>query len=190
MILIIDNYDSFVHNLSCYAQELGREVMVFRNDCITIDQIKELNPSHIIISPGPCEPEDAGISTDVVEHFSGLIPILGICLGHHCIGHVFGGEVAPARQPMHGKTSLISHQGTGVFRDLPDPLRVTRYHSLVVSKDNLPDCLKVTATSCDDEIMAFSHTELPIVGVQFHPEGVLTHYGHELLHNFLEGCYR
>lgn len=190
MILIIDNYDSFVYKLSCYAQELGHEVAVYRNDCITIAQIEALQPSHIIISPGSCDPEEAGISTEVVEHFSGLIPILGICLGHQCIGQVFGADMTRARQPMHGKTSLISHQGTGVFKDLPDPLRVTRYHSSVISKEGLPECFKITAISPDDEIMAFSHTELPIVGVQFHPEGALVHYGHELLHNFLEGCYR
>ncbi len=190
MILIIDNYDSFVYNLSCYAQELGYEVVVYRNDCITIEQIETLNPSHIIISPGPCGPEDAGISTEVVKYFAGVIPILGVCLGHQCIGQVFGAEVTHARQPMHGKTSLISHQGTGVFKDLPAPLRVARYHSLIVSKDNLPECLTITAISPDDEIMAFSHTELPVVGVQFHPEGALTHYGQELMYNFLEGSYR
>jgi anthranilate synthase/aminodeoxychorismate synthase-like glutamine amidotransferase len=190
MILLIDNYDSFVYNLARYAQELGHEVAVYRNDCLTLKQIERLNPDHIVISPGPCTPDEAGVSNQVVQHFGTKIPILGVCLGHQCIGKAFGGDVIRAQNPMHGKTSMILHKATGIFRDLPDPLRVTRYHSLVVANDNLPDCLEVTATSMDDEIMAFSHKELPIVGVQFHPEAILTHCGYDILRNFLNGDYR
>lgn len=190
MILLIDNYDSFVYNLARYAQELGHEVAVYRNDCLTLKQINKLKPDQIVISPGPCTPNEAGVSSQVIEHFGENTPILGVCLGHQCIGQAFGGEVIRAHTPMHGKTSMITHKSTGIFRDLPDPLRVTRYHSLIVSKESLPECLTITATSIDDEIMAFSHIEFPIVGVQFHPEAILTHYGYDILKNFLNGDYR
>ncbi len=190
MILLIDNYDSFVYNLARYGQELGHEVAVYRNDCLTLKQIEKLKPDQIVISPGPCTPDEAGVSNQIAQYFGGKIPILGVCLGHQCIGKSFGGDVIRAQSPMHGKTSMIIHKATGIFRDLPDPLKVTRYHSLVVSNDNLPACLEVTATSIDDEIMAFSHKELPIVGVQFHPEAILTHYGYDILRNFLNGDYR
>jgi len=190
MILIIDNYDSFVYNLARYGQELGHEVSVYRNDCLTLKQIEKIRPDQIVISPGPCTPNEAGVSNKVVQHFGKTTPILGVCLGHQCIGQAFGGQVIRAQSPMHGKTSLVAHNSAGIFRDLPDPLRVTRYHSLIVEKENLPDCLEVTATSPDDEIMAFSHVDQPIVGVQFHPEAILTQCGYDILRNFLNGDYR
>lgn len=185
MILLIDNYDSFVWNLARYVGELGHTRMVVRNDAIGLDEIRALAPSHIIVSPGPCTPLEAGISNAVIAEFGRRIPILGVCLGHQCIGHVFGGTVARARRPMHGKTSLVSHVGTGVFDGLPEPLRVTRYHSLIVEENDLPSCLRVTARSEEGEIMGLEHRAHPVHGVQFHPEAVLTDQGHALLRNFL-----
>ncbi len=185
MLLLIDNYDSFVYNLARYVSELGWEREVVRNDAITLAEIKTLSPSHIIISPGPCTPTEAGISNAVIRRFGKDIPILGVCLGHQCIGEVYGGRVVRAGRPMHGKTSQIEHDGRGVFRDLPAPLRVTRYHSLVVERETFPADLAITATSPDGEIMALRHKTHPVVGVQFHPEAVLTENGHQLLRNFL-----
>jgi anthranilate synthase/aminodeoxychorismate synthase-like glutamine amidotransferase len=185
VILLIDNYDSFVWNLARYVSELGHTRIVVRNDTTSLDQIAALAPSHIIVSPGPCSPVEAGISNAVIAAFGPSIPILGVCLGHQCIGAALGGKVERARRPMHGKTSLVRHQGTGVFAGLPDPLRVTRYHSLIVEDDRLPECLEVTARSEEGEIMALAHCSQPTVGVQFHPEAVLTEHGHALLRNFL-----
>lgn len=185
MILLIDNYDSFVWNLARYVSELGYPRIVVRNDATSLDQIAALAPSHIIVSPGPCSPAEAGISNAVIAAFGGSVPILGVCLGHQCIGAALGGKVARARRPMHGKTSLVHHDGSGVFAGLPDPLRVTRYHSLIVEDAALPDCLEVTARSEEGEIMALAHRTQPTVGVQFHPEAVLTEHGHDLLRNFL-----
>ena len=190
-ILMIDNYDSFTWNLVQYLQELGAEVLVHRNDEITLDQIEALAPDRLMISPGPCTPNEAGISMRAIEHFAGKLPILGVCLGHQSIGQVFGGKVVRARQVMHGKTSPIYHTGQGVFRGLPSPYTATRYHSLVVEKDSLPDCLEITAwTQLDngemDEIMGMRHRDLPIEGVQYHPESILTEHGHALLKNFLD----
>ena len=191
MLLMIDNYDSFTYNVVQYLGELGAEVEVHRNDEITLDEIADRSPDKIVISPGPCTPNEAGISMAVVERFGREIPLLGICLGHQSIGQVFGGEVVRAREVMHGKTSMIHHAGTGVFSELPEPLEATRYHSLVVERDSLPECLEVTAwTERDgevDEIMGFRHREYPIEGVQFHPESIFTRTGHDLLRNFLEG---
>ena len=186
MLLLIDNYDSFVYNLARYVSELGWEREVVRNDAITLKEIEALAPTHIIISPGPCTPNEAGISNAVIRHFGPRIPILGVCLGHQCIGQVYGGKVVRAGRPMHGKTSPITHDGLGVFRGLPSPLRVTRYHSLVVDRQTFPKNLKITANSPDGEIMALRHRAHPVVGVQFHPEAVLTDSGHQLLSNFLE----
>jgi anthranilate synthase component 2/para-aminobenzoate synthetase component 2 len=185
MILLIDNYDSFVWNLARYVGELGEARLVVRNDKITPDEIEALAPSHIIVSPGPCSPREAGISNAVITRFGARIPILGVCLGHQCIGDAFGGRVERALRPMHGKTSLIRHDGTGLFAGLPDPLRVTRYHSLIVKDKDLPTCLRVTARSEEGEIMGLAHREHPVVGVQFHPEAVLTEHGHDLLRSFL-----
>ncbi len=190
MILMIDNYDSFTYNVVQYLGELGAEVVVHRNDEITLDEISRLNPEKIVISPGPCTPDEAGISMDVVKTFGAEIPILGICLGHQSIGQVLGGEVVRAREVMHGKTSMIHHTGLGVFRDLPQPFVATRYHSLIVERTTLPICLEVTAWTEHegefDEIMGLRHRELPIEGVQFHPESILTKTGHDLLRNFLK----
>jgi anthranilate synthase/aminodeoxychorismate synthase-like glutamine amidotransferase len=186
MIVLIDNYDSFVYNIARYCRELDHQVRVVRNDQISIPEIKKLAPKHIIISPGPCTPNEAGISNAIIKQLGPQIPILGICLGHQCIGQVFGGQVVKARRPMHGKTSLISHTSKSIFSGLPNPLRVTRYHSLVVQ--NLPETLEILATF-DDEIMAIAHRSHPIIGVQFHPEAVLTQAGHRLLYNFLSGSY-
>ena len=192
MIVMIDNYDSFTYNLVQYFGELGADVRVFRNDKISVDEIEQLDPERIVVSPGPCTPNEAGISMAVVERFGRSTPILGICLGHQSIGQVFGGRVVRAREVMHGKTSMIHHAGKGVFRNLPDPLEATRYHSLVVERETLPDCLEVTAwTEVDgefDEIMGFRHREYPVEGVQFHPESIFTRTGHDLLRNFLEDC--
>jgi anthranilate synthase/aminodeoxychorismate synthase-like glutamine amidotransferase len=185
VILLIDNYDSFVWNLARYVSELGRARMVVRNDAIRLADIEALAPTHIIVSPGPCTPTEAGISNEVILRLGPRIPILGVCLGHQCIGQVFGGKVDRARRPMHGKTSLVEHEGTGLFQGLPQPLRVTRYHSLIVEDEGLPPCLQVTARSPEGEIMGFAHSEHPIHGVQFHPEAVLTEGGHDLLSNFL-----
>ncbi len=190
MILMIDNYDSFTYNIVQYLGELGATVQVHRNDEITLDQIDQLNPEKIVISPGPCTPNEAGISMDVIREFGQSIPTLGICLGHQSIGQVYGGEVVRAREVMHGKLSYVHHNGRGVFQNLPDQIEVTRYHSLVVSKSSVPDCLEITAwTEMDDgtfdEVMAFRHREFDVEGVQFHPESIKTQAGHELLSNFL-----
>ncbi|HCP49733.1 MAG TPA: anthranilate/aminodeoxychorismate synthase component II [Gammaproteobacteria bacterium] len=190
MILMIDNYDSFTYNIVQYLGELGATVQVHRNDEITLDQIDQLNPEKIVISPGPCTPNEAGISMDVIREFGQSIPTLGICLGHQSIGQVYGGEVVRAREVMHGKLSYVHHSGRGVFQNLPDQIEVTRYHSLVVSKSSVPDCLEITAwTEMDDgtfdEVMAFRHREFDVEGVQFHPESIKTQAGHELLSNFL-----
>ncbi|HBV96473.1 MAG: anthranilate synthase component II [Peptococcaceae bacterium BICA1-7] len=185
MILMIDNYDSFVYNLVSYLREMGQQVAVCRNDSIDVRDIERMSPGHIIISPGPCSPDEAGVSLEAVSHFAGKIPILGVCLGHQSIGQAFGGRVVRADRPMHGKTSVIRHDGRGVFRDLPQELVVGRYHSLVVSPLGLPDCLEVTALTGSGEIMGFRHREHYIEGVQFHPESILTSYGKEMLKNFL-----
>lgn len=185
MILLIDNYDSFVYNLARYVRELGYHEQVCRNDAITIEQIEALQPSHIILSPGPCAPKDAGITLEVIHHFAKDIPILGVCLGHQAIGEAFGGQVVSATRPTHGKASLIQHDQAGIFQNLPTPLRVGRYHSLAVSKEQLPACLAITATAADGEIMGLQHRHYPVVGVQFHPESILTEHGHKLLSNFL-----
>jgi anthranilate synthase/aminodeoxychorismate synthase-like glutamine amidotransferase len=187
MILMIDNYDSFVYNLIRYGRELGAEMEVARNDTITISHIETLAPSHIIISPGPCSPDHAGISLEVIRHFGERIPILGVCLGHQAIGQVFGGKVIRALKPVHGKVHKIKHNESGLFTGAPQPLSVTRYHSLVVDRASLPNCLDITATTDEGEIMALRHRHLPIAGVQFHPEAVLTDFGHGLLRNFFEG---
>jgi len=190
MLLMIDNYDSFTYNVVQYLAELGAEVVVHRNDEITLAQIEKLDPEFIVISPGPCTPLEAGISLEVVRTFGGRIPLLGICLGHQCIGAVFGGDVIRARQVMHGKTSMIHHNARGVFDGLPQPFEATRYHSLIVERSTLPDCLEMTAWTQHedgtvDEVMGVRHRELPIEGVQFHPESILTRCGHDLLRNFL-----
>ena len=189
MILMIDNYDSFTYNVVQYLGELGADVSVHRNDEITLDDIAALKPAGIVISPGPCTPNEAGISMDVIKRFAADIPILGICLGHQCIGQVFGGIVSRAHDVMHGKTSAIHHNGAGVFRQLPSPFQATRYHSLIVEWNELPDELEVTAwTAADgkpDEIMGLRHRTLPLQGVQFHPESILSECGHDLLRNFL-----
>ena len=186
MTLMIDNYDSFTYNLVQYMGELGREIHVARNDQITVEQIEHLKPSHIVISPGPGSPKDAGISKEVIRQFSGKIPILGVCLGHQCIGEVFGGRIIRANRLMHGKTSMIGHDGNGIFSGLPNPFEATRYHSLLVERESLPDCLTITAETTDQkEIMGLAHKQHPTVGVQFHPESILTQAGKELLRNFL-----
>lgn len=190
MILMIDNYDSFTYNIVQYLLELGADVVVHRNDDIDLDGIAALKPEKIVISPGPCTPNEAGISMQCIEHFAGTIPILGICLGHQSIGQVFGGEVIRAKEVMHGKTSPIHHNAAGVFRNLAGPFTATRYHSLVVEQDSLPECLEVTAwTEANgqiDEIMGLRHRELAVEGVQFHPESILSEHGHALLQNFLQ----
>lgn len=189
MLVMIDNYDSFTYNIVQYLGELGVEVKVFRNDEITIEQIEALQPEYLVISPGPCTPNEAGISMAAIKHFAGKLPILGICLGHQCIGQVFGGKVIRAQEVMHGKTSAIVHNGEGVFTQLNNPLQATRYHSLVVERESLPSCLEVTAWVEKDgqpaEIMGLRHKEYDIEGVQFHPESILSDQGHELLRNFL-----
>ncbi len=193
MILMIDNYDSFTYNLVQYLGELGADVNTVRNDAITPDGIRELDPAGIVISPGPCTPDEAGVSLDVVRELSGEVPILGVCLGHQAIGQAFGGDVIRAGRVMHGKTSDIHHDDHGVFAGLPQPFEATRYHSLVVDRDSLPDCLVETAWTVRDdggrgEIMGLRHKELPVEGVQFHPESILTRSGHDLLRNFLARC--
>jgi anthranilate synthase component 2 len=186
MLLMIDNYDSFTYNLVQYFGELGEDVRVFRNDQITVEQIAELAPDRIVISPGPCTPNEAGVSVEAILHFGGVIPILGVCLGHQSIGQAYGGNIVRAKRIMHGKTSQIHHANQGVFAGLPSPFEATRYHSLVIERETLPDCLEVTAwTEEDDEIMGVRHKELAIEGVQFHPESILTQHGHQLLANFL-----
>jgi len=186
MLLMIDNYDSFTYNLVQYLGELGEEVKVLRNDEITLEGIEQLAPARIVISPGPCTPDEAGISMPLVRHFAGKVPILGVCLGHQSIGQALGGRIVHARQLMHGKTSAIHHDGRGVFRGLPDGFTATRYHSLAIERASLPGCLVVSAWSEDGEIMGVRHKELAVEGVQFHPESVLTEHGHQLLRNFLE----
>ena len=186
MLLVIDNYDSFTYNLVQYFGELGAEMVIKRNDEITPDQIAELKPEKIVISPGPCTPKEAGISNEVIRRFGSTTPLLGVCLGHQCIGDVFGGDVVRAGRLMHGKTSPILHDGTGVFAGLPNPFEATRYHSLLVQRDTFPECLQITAETAEKEIMGLRHKELPIYGVQFHPESILTLEGKKLLQNFLE----
>ncbi len=191
MLLMLDNYDSFTYNLVQYFGELGTEVKVLRNDETTVEEIAALQPERIVISPGPCTPSEAGISLAVIEHFAGKLPILGVCLGHQSIGQLFGGQVVRAREPMHGKLSPVYHTNQGVFAGLKNPLTVTRYHSLIVALDTLPDCLEVTAwtetaTGEKDEIMGLRHKTLMVEGVQFHPESILSEQGHEMLANFLK----
>ncbi len=191
MLLMIDNYDSFTYNLVQYLGELGADVCVYRNDQITLQEIEDLAPERIVISPGPCTPNEAGISLDTIRHFAGRIPILGVCLGHQSIGQAFGGHIVHARAIMHGKTSEIHHGNVGVFHDLPNPFEATRYHSLVIEMDSLPDCLEITAWTATssgevDEIMGVRHKTMPVEGVQFHPESILTGCGHDLLRNFLQ----
>lgn len=191
MLLMIDNYDSFTYNLVQYFGELGQQVEVVRNDHIDCDQIEQLAPKYLIISPGPCSPTEAGISVPAIQHFAGRIPILGVCLGHQSIGQAFGGHIVRAKHVMHGKTSPVYHHNVGVFTDIPNPVTVTRYHSLVIEQQSLPDCLEVTAwtTNADgsiEEIMGVRHKSLAVEGVQFHPESILTEFGHQMLKNFLE----
>jgi anthranilate synthase component 2 len=185
MLLMIDNYDSFTYNLVQYFGELGESVRTVRNDAIDLDAIEALAPTRIVISPGPCTPDEAGVSLATIERFAGRVPILGVCLGHQAIGQAFGGRVVRALQVMHGKTDLIDTTGTGVFRDLPRRFEIARYHSLVVERDTLPDCLEVTATSADGQVMGLRHRTLAVEGVQFHPESVASEHGHALLRNFL-----
>lgn len=186
MLIMIDNYDSFTYNLVQYLGELGEEVKTFRNDELNLDQIAELKPDRIMLSPGPGTPDQAGITLSVIERFAGKIPLMGVCLGHQSIGQAFGGKVVHAKNIMHGKTSLIEHKQTGVFANIANPFTVTRYHSLVVEPESLPDCLEVTAWTSDGEIMGLRHKEFALEGVQFHPESILTEHGHALLDNFLK----
>ncbi|TSA49639.1 MAG: aminodeoxychorismate/anthranilate synthase component II [Nitrosomonadales bacterium] len=185
MLLMIDNYDSFTYNLVQYFGELGQEVRVCRNDEITLDEVAQLKPQYIVISPGPCTPNEAGVSVPVIKQFAGKIPLLGVCLGHQSIGQAFGGNIIHAKQLMHGKTSMVTHRDIGVFHGLPNPFQATRYHSLVIDRATLPDCLEVTAWTDDDEIMGVRHKTMAVEGVQFHPESIMTEYGHEMLDNFL-----
>jgi len=191
MLLMIDNYDSFTYNIVQYLGELKAHVKVVRNDEISVDDIATLNPERIVISPGPCSPSEAGISLATIERYAGKIPILGVCLGHQSIGQAFGGDVVRAKKVMHGKTSMIYHKGVGVFKNIPSPFRATRYHSLVIKQETLPQCLEVTAWTQNedgsiDEIMGVRHKQLKVEGVQFHPESILTEHGHQLLQNFLD----
>ncbi len=189
MLLMIDNYDSFTYNIVQYFGELGQEVRVVRNDEVSLADIEALNPAYLVISPGPCSPNEAGISMEAIRHFAGKIPLLGVCLGHQCIGQVFGGEIVRAGEVMHGRVSAIHHTGVGVFANLPNPFTATRYHSLVIKKDTCPDVLDVTAWTVKDgaleEIMGVRHRTLPVEGVQFHPESILSEHGHQLFQNFL-----
>jgi len=185
MILMIDNYDSFTYNLVQYLGEMGQQLKVFRNDKITVEEIEELKPDRIVISPGPCTPNEAGISVEAIKRFAGKVPILGVCLGHQSIGQAFGGEIVRAGRLMHGKTSMIHHDGEGVFAGLPNPFEATRYHSLVIRRETIPDCLQITAETDMREIMGVRHKEYPIEGVQFHPESILTQEGKKLLANFV-----
>jgi len=185
MLLMIDNYDSFTYNLVQYLGELGEEVRVRRNDEIELDEVERLAPDYVVISPGPCTPNEAGVSVPLIRRFAGRIPILGVCLGHQAIGQAFGGRIVHAKSVMHGKTSAIRHRGEGVFANLPDPLTATRYHSLVIERASAPECLEVTAWTEDGEIMGVRHRDLAVEGVQFHPESILTEHGHDLLGNFL-----
>ena len=185
MVLMIDNYDSFTYNLVQYLGELGANLVVHRNDKITVEQVEDIGPEKIVISPGPCTPREAGISCELIRYFAGRLPLLGVCLGHQCIGEAFGGDVVRAERLMHGKTSLIHHNGEEIFDGLENPFVATRYHSLIVKKETLPDCFELTAWTDRDEIMGIRHLEHPIWGVQFHPESILTHAGKPLLQNFL-----
>jgi anthranilate synthase component II len=187
VILLIDNYDSFVYNLARYVRELGHDACVRRHDAITLDAVAAMAPSHIIVSPGPCTPHEAGISTDVVRRFGPTVPILGVCLGHQCIGEAYGGRVVRAARPMHGKVSRVTHDGTGVFAGLPSPFRATRYHSLIIERESLPSALRATAWTDDGEIMGVVHESHPVTGVQFHPESALTEHGYRMLDTFLSG---
>ena len=188
MILIVDNYDSFVHNLDRYCRELGYDTLVRRHDAPLLNEIEHLAPTHIILSPGPCSPTEAGISVDVIRQFGSRIPILGVCLGHQCIGAAYGGQITRAVRPVHGRTSSISHDGSSVFAGLPSPLSVARYHSLVIAKDSIPDCLRITAVSDEDgEIMGVEHRAFPVAGVQFHPESAASEFGYAMLDRFLSG---
>lgn len=186
MILIIDNYDSFVYNLAQYIGEMGCEPVVFRNDAITVKQIEELDPSHIIISPGPCTPREAGVSNDVIRFFGGRKPVLGVCLGHQCIGHVYGAEIVKAPCPAHGKSALINHDGQGVLKDIKNPLQGGRYHSLAVGRNGFPDELLITAETAEGDIMGVRHREFTVEGLQFHPESIMTPAGHAIISNFLK----
>jgi anthranilate synthase component 2 len=190
MLLMIDNYDSFTYNLVQYLGELGQDVRVYRNDQISVAEIEKLKPDHIVISPGPCTPNEAGVSVETIQKLGGKFPILGVCLGHQSIGQAYGGKIIRARQLMHGKTSMIHHAGKGVFSGLPNPFEATRYHSLVIERSSLPEVLEITAWTDDGEIMGVRHKTLPVEGVQFHPESILTQYGHELLANFLKSHRR
>jgi len=185
MLLMIDNYDSFTYNLVQYLGELGEDVRVYRNDEITVEQVDAYRPQRIVISPGPCTPNEAGVSVALIETFAGRVPILGVCLGHQCIGQAFGGKIVHAKTLMHGKTSPIHHLGTGVFEGLPEPFTATRYHSLVIERDSVPECLEITAWTDDGEIMGVRHKSMLVEGVQFHPESILSEHGHALLKNFL-----
>ncbi len=185
MILMIDNYDSFTYNLVQYLGEMGQQLRVFRNDKITIEEIEALKPDRIVVSPGPCTPNEAGISVAAIRHFAGKVPILGVCLGHQSIGQAFGGEIVRAARLMHGKTSLVHHDGEGVFAGMPNPFEATRYHSLVIRRETIPDCLQITAETDQREIMGVRHKDYPIEGVQFHPESILTESGKQLLANFV-----
>jgi anthranilate synthase/aminodeoxychorismate synthase-like glutamine amidotransferase len=186
MLLMIDNYDSFTYNLVQYLGEIGEDIKVFRNDKITIHEIERLNPEKIVISPGPCTPKEAGVSVELIKHFSGKVPLLGVCLGHQAIGAAFGGEIVRAQRLMHGKTSMINHDGKTIFEGLPNPFEATRYHSLVIKKETLPDCLEITAWTDIGEIMGVRHKEFIVEGVQFHPESILTKVGKDLLRNLLQ----
>lgn len=188
MLLMIDNYDSFTYNLVQYLGELGEDVRVYRNDEITLEEIEHLAPDRIVVSPGPCTPNEAGISVPLIRKFAGKIPILGVCLGHQSIGQAFGGKVIHAGKVMHGKTSAVHHNDEGVFHGLPQDFRATRYHSLAIERESVPDCLEITAQSEDGEIMGIRHKALAVEGVQFHPESVLTEHGHQLLRNFISSA--
>ncbi|MDH5288131.1 MAG: aminodeoxychorismate/anthranilate synthase component II [Betaproteobacteria bacterium] len=187
MLLMIDNYDSFTFNLVQYLGELGADVHVYRNDAITLDQVEAWTPEHIVLSPGPCTPAEAGITVPLIQRFAGRIPLLGVCLGHQAIGEAFGGRIVRAARVMHGKLDAVTHDGRGVFTGIPSPVTVTRYHSLAIERASLPACLEVSATTADGEIMGVRHREHPVEGVQFHPEAILTEHGHAMLRNFLEG---
>ena len=186
MLLMIDNYDSFTYNIVQYFAELGQEVLVKCNDEIDLVGIEALKPDYIVVGPGPCSPKEAGVSVDVIRHFAGKIPVLGVCLGHQSMGYALGGDIVRAQTLMHGKVSAVQHTGTGVFAGLPNPVTCTRYHSLVIDRASLPDCLEITAWTDDGEIMGVRHKTLPLEGVQFHPEALLTEHGHDMLRNFLQ----
>ncbi len=185
MLVMIDNYDSFTYNLVQYLGELGADIKVYRNDETTAEEVERLSPERIVISPGPCTPREAGVSNEIIQRFTGRVPLLGVCLGHQCMGHVFGGEVVRAARLMHGKTSMIQHDGKTIFEGLPNPFEATRYHSLIIRRETLPDCLEITAETDEGEIMGVRHKEHKVEGVQFHPESILTKCGKDLLRNFL-----